>query len=441
MKVLELHIQNFRGFREQTFRFSDQFTVLIGDNGTGKTAILEALAVGVGSFLLGIDRMSSRTIQPDEIRRVKYHVEEGDAGWVEPQFPVSVSCAGVVSEREAEWSRSIEGEGGHTTTKDARQIVEIARDLQQMVRDGRQVLLPLIAYYGTGRLWLQKRKRSIQPMKPGSRSRGYAECLDPASNEGMFLRWCKQMEMGALQRKKPIPALDAVRAAIATCMDNWDSVYYDVLRDELVASLADGRILPFRMLSDGVRNMLGMAADIAHRAALLNPHLGKKAARETPGVVLIDEIDLHLHPKWQRRAVDDLRRAFPKIQFVATTHSPFIIQCLRAGELINMNDCSPSAYEGRSIEDIAEDVMGIEVPQRSERYREMMTAAEEYYRVLRQAESASPEEAERLKTRLDELAMPFSDDVAYHAFLKMEREAAGLGDDLGRPAPRQGGAL
>ena len=97
-------------------------------------------------------------------------------------------------------------------------------------------------------------------------------------------------------------------------------------------ALGDGRLTPFYHLSDGYRNTLAMAADIAVRAATLNPALSSLAMEETPGVVLIDEIDLHLHPKWQRQIVEDLRGAFPKIQFVATTHSPFIIQSLRAIE-------------------------------------------------------------------------------------------------------------
>jgi len=83
-------------------------------------------------------------------------------------------------------------------------------------------------------------------------------------------------------------------------------------------------------------------------------------------------------------------------------------------------------YENKSIEDITEYVMGVDIPQRSERYQKMMEAAEEYYRVLQEAQEANPEKIEQLKTKLDELIEPFSDDVAYHAFLRMERKAAGL---------------
>jgi predicted ATP-binding protein involved in virulence len=87
--------------------------------------------------------------------------------------------------------------------------------------------------------------------------------------------------------------------------------------------------------------------DIARRAAILNPHLGGDASSKTKGVILIDELDLHLHPKWQRRIIEDLRRVFPNVQFICTTHSPFLIQSLRSSEELIMLDGEPlSAYAG-----------------------------------------------------------------------------------------------
>ena len=242
--------------------------------------------------------------------------------------------------------------------------------------------------------------------------------------------WLKTQEATALQEKTADNVLIAVKRAIANCMENWGEVFYRFKENDLIATSADGsRVLPFRMLSDGERNMLAMVADIARRAAILNPHLEERVLAETPGIVLIDELDLHLHPRWQRRVVDNLRETFPKFQFIATTHSPFIIQALRPGELIDLNEREPAEYENQPIEDIAENVLGVEVPQRSKRYQEMMEVAEEYYRLLQQAPDASSAEKERLKKRLDELSAPFSDNVAYHAFLEMEREAAGLGEN------------
>ncbi len=146
--------------------------------------------------------------------------------------------------------------------------------------------------------------------------------------------------------------------------------------------------MPFNYLSDGFRSMVAMAADIAYRASLLNPHLGEDAAKETSGIVLIDEIDLHLHPKWQRRIVRELQSAFPDLQFIATTHSPFILQSLDPGEVVDLNSTTDmrdveswregiaapgpgNPFSNRSLEDIVEEVMGIPVPQRSYRYQQM----------------------------------------------------------------------
>jgi predicted ATP-binding protein involved in virulence len=177
--------------------------------------------------------------------------------------------------------------------------------------------------------------------------------------------------------------------------------------------------------------MLATAADIAHRASTLNPHLGAQAARETPGLVLIDEVDLHLHPRWQRRVVGDLLKAFPLVQFVATTHSPFIIQSLpnEVGvQLVNLDTADATDYANKSVEDIAEDVQGIDHVQRSQRYHDMMETAKQYYTLLKQGRATKSDDLQRLKNELDQLVAPFSNEPAYQAFLELERAAAGLGE-------------
>jgi predicted ATP-binding protein involved in virulence len=145
-------------------------------------------------------------------------------------------------------------------------------------------------------------------------------------------------------------------------------------------------------------------------------------AAEAEAVVLIDEIDLHLHPRWQREIRQKLRETFPKVQFIATTHSPFVIQSLRPGELINLGPEESEEYSDKSIEDISEKVMGVEMPQKSERYLDMMKAAEEYFTIL-QSPAGTPAEIEAAERRLNELSVPFSDDPAFQALLKLERIA------------------
>jgi predicted ATP-binding protein involved in virulence len=78
-------------------------------------------------------------------------------------------------------------------------------------------------------------------------------------------------------------------------------------------------------------------AEIAHRCIELNGFLGEKAVRMTPGLVMIDELDLYLHPRWQKHILEDLQRAFPLIQFIVSSHSPFIIQSVRSRNLITLD--------------------------------------------------------------------------------------------------------
>ncbi len=425
----ELTLHNFRSFKEKSFIFTGDVNLLIGRNGKGKTAILDALAIAVGPLLEALAPRSRRQLQGDDARRVSY--EKGGLLTIEPQLPAKIACRGLTSDDQFHWELALTepGPDAEATSQPSPKLSGFASFLARAVQKGYDATLPLISYYGTGRLWLQK-ATSVDPMKPGSRLRGYTGCLDPASDLGQVWGWFKQMELIQLQKGSEIGALTAAKRALASCLEGWDDVHYDVQLDELVARAQGGPTLPFRMLSDGVRNMLAMVADMAYRSAVLNPHLSADATEKTPGIVLIDELDLHLHPTWQGKVLESLRRTFPRVQFFATTHSPFIVQSLRPGELIDLDDDEPGEYYQRSIEDIAEDVMGVPVPQRSARWKEMMAEAREYYRLL-QEKSASPEDLARKKARLDALIEPFSDNPAYVAFLQMKREAAGLGGDEG----------
>ncbi len=423
----KLHLKNFRCFEEDAFSFSDGFTVFIGDNGSGKTAVLEAISIGIGSFFHGIDIKRAPAIELDQARVERYSL--GRTSTREPQYPVRIDCEAAWGARRLEWARTREGEELSALGQVSSEIGELAGQLQARVRKGMEVVLPVIAYYGPGRLWRAPEKRDLDPVKPGSRVKGYENCLNPASHVGGLIRWMKSQELYALQEGTPDTALSAVKQAIKNCVNDLRDIFYHVREDDIHVHFSDGRQVAFRMLSEGFRNMVAMTADIAWRAVVLNPQFEKEAALKTPGIVLIDEIDLHLHPKWQRRVVEDLRRAFPRMQFIATTHSPFIIQSLRPGELIDLKKSVSGEYANRSIEDILESVMGIELPQRGERYQQMYETAKQYYLLLREAKAANPRKKQKLKQKLDELTAPFSDNVAYHAFLEMKRIAAGVGDD------------
>ena len=127
----------------------------------------------------------------------------------------------------------------------------------------------------------------------------------------------------------------------------------------------DGSLQKFAMdeMSDGYKNTLSMIGDIAYRMAVLNPMLGDKVLEETTGVVVIDEIDLHLHPQWQQTIISDLNTIFPKIQFIVSSHAPAVINSV-AREQIRILDNGeiymPAAQTyGRDANSILREVMKV----------------------------------------------------------------------------------
>lgn len=427
MKIDRLRLANFKCFEDREFSFGSRFNLIIGDNATGKTTLLDGLSVGLGSIFLNFPSPATpRNIRRDEARLSFYR--HGDTWTAEPQFPVIVDCVGQVGDEPGEWHRELASEEGRTTRQDALWIQQTGARLADRIVQGEPDVLPVVSYYGTGRLWVQLRQREVKPLKPDTRFMGYLDCLNPASDVKRLLQWFKTQELSALQRGVPNSTLEAARRAILNCVPDAQHVEFDVSRDELMIRFED-RSLPFNYLSDGFRNMVAMTADIAVRCATLNPQLQAEAADLTPGVVLIDELDLHLHPRWQRRVVDDLLRTFPKIQFFGTTHSPFVIQSLppiEGVQLLNLDDPDADEFANKSVEDITEEVQGVDLPQRSKRFKDMMEAAEEYFSILGKAKEATPAERDELKKRLDALSMPYSDDPAYQALLKMQRTASNI---------------
>ncbi|MGL5694554.1 MAG: AAA family ATPase [Peptostreptococcaceae bacterium] len=433
MKINKIDIENFHGFENASFNLDDNFTLFVGENATGKTSILDALAVAIGGFILGIDGIDSRNILPNEVRRKQ--IEQGKIINLEKQYPVKISAIGFCDDKQIKWERSLNSEKGRTTRTNAKEIIDIAKSKNDMVKKDEECILPVFSYHGTGRLWARTVDTDEDSIfETGSRTLGYKRCLSPASNEKFLKKWLKKMTLVEIQEEIEIYQFRAVKRAIEDFISNVSldneiigksKVTYSINSDELMITLENGKRLPFNLLSDGYRNVIGMVADIAFRMAVLNPHLEKDAIKKTPGIVLIDEIDLHLHPQWQRKIVSDFKRVFPNIQFVATTHSPFIIQSLDKGELRNLDkqniEDKFSQYNSMSVEDITEDIMGVDMPQWSERKNKMYEASKKYFEALEKFKDADDKEVIKLKEEMDKLTKPFTDDIAFVAFLEHKR--------------------
>lgn len=425
MRIDHLRVRNFRCFAERTFQLSPSFNLLVGENASGKTAVLEALSVAMGSLFLGIRGVGERHLRREDARLQAFD-HRGELTF-DAAYPVEVDAGGEVAGERMSWKRTLATPTGRTTSIGAAAIKAAAARLDAGVRDGAPVTLPLAAYYGTGRLWLQPRDRSstraVRGKQELSRFEGYRDAIDPRCSPRDLTRWIERQDYAAYQERRESDLYRVVKRAIVAMVEHASDLRYDPRRRSVVLTFGDRDAQPFENLSDGQRNVLALTGDIAMRMARLNPHLGDAVLEETPGVVLIDEIDLHLHPTWQRHLVEDLRTLFPKVQFVATTHSPFIIQTMREGETIALDSRQPVPNPGKlGIEEIAEDLMGVENASTSPRYQEMHEAARRYLATVETAARAS-EPPEAYAERLAADVAPYADNPAFQAFLEMNRIA------------------
>lgn len=385
MKLKTLEIKNFRCFESLSIDLDEQLTVLVAENGAGKTAILDAVVIALSPFIRGLDTGTGKGFKPEDtrlgvaaklLRNGKYLMIQGvhRVSEMESQYPISLTASGIINEQFEQWSRELTGKKTQTTFGKARVLVDYAKTLQQQVRAGEPVTLPIIAYYGTGRLLKQGNTSRKSSTESRSRLYGYHDALNPNSNYKTFEKWFIEESFAELRldAKKSIDSinkikfdlikretefnrrinpylpkhllnneddnsLDAIpvcttklkyiRKAINQCLfiSGWNTLEYEFNRRELIVSNNKSRLfMPVSQLSDGVKAMLSLTADIAYRCVQLNPHLASPT-EETNGIVLIDEVDLHLHPKWQQTVLSDLQKAFPKIQFIVTTHSPQVL--------------------------------------------------------------------------------------------------------------------
>lgn len=372
MRIDRLHLENFRGFDAFDIELHPQCTLLVGVNGSGKTSVLDGLCVALGAWFLGFPDVAPRSIEAGEVRHVQIETEQYQID-LEPQYPVRVEARGVVAQREVTWARELRSARGRTTYGEAKALKALAEQHQAAVSAGEPASLPVLAYYGTGRLWMQKQASAMKEQGLTSRVLGYQDCLDPASNHKLFMAWMRRRtlirvqsavrEGGLAAFAKPDPAFEAISAAAAGCLDDVSDVFYDIRREDILITFDGDREVLFSHLSDGYRNLIALAADIAWRALRLNPHDAENMPEGIRGVVLIDEVALHLHPGWQREVLPSLRRTFPNVQFIVSTHSPQVLasvepECvrfLREGEAPR----TPGISRGLDSNTILRDLMGV----------------------------------------------------------------------------------
>lgn len=326
-----MSLTNFRRFSTLNIDFHPNMTVLVAPNGSGKSTILDAIAVAVSPFVAAFDFGKGRGIAKSDAR---YRRQEQVLS-SEQMFPVEITAS--FNEPVCGIKRSLTGINNKTTIKDASELSTYGDQLMQQVRDLDEVILPVVAYYGTGRLWQEHKNMERKSVLSVSRTMGYEDCLTTASNYKQLQQWFTKATYAELQQQQMADVyqgyslkeqLQSIQVAVETVLQpssGWRYFHYSLSHEELAMTHPEQGVLPVSLLSDGVRAMVSLVADLAWRCSKLNPQSGACASKETPGLVLIDEVDMFLHPAWQQKVLASLRDAFPKIQFIVTTHSPQVV--------------------------------------------------------------------------------------------------------------------
>ena len=382
MMLKEIRLVNFRGIADITLPFTRTTTAILGVNGVGKSAVLDALAIALSNMTERIagQAAKARNISPDDIKndaaysRIQVTADlgihastsqvaaDGNGSGEPAQQPVhtlttwAIARNRAAAEHPAERSSDLDQLNAHTRLFNSRML--LAETNNQPTH------LPLAVYYDVHRAVLDVPLRVKEKLKNTPRE-AYHDALGHGGTDFRgFFAWFRDREDAENERIRDEADyvdrdLQAVRAAVEGFTQFTDlrirrkpSLRMTVKKNETELNVLQ--------LSDGEKCLLALVGDLARRLSLLNTD--KDNPLDGEGVVLIDEIDLHLHPKWQRSVVASLERTFPNCQFIITTHSPQVVGelapkavlLLRDGKFLGHAERSLGLSSGEVLEELME---------------------------------------------------------------------------------------
>lgn len=371
MRLNSIVLKNYRCFPDLTVTFQPGFNVIAGVNGSGKTSILKGIREALigyasympiqGSILLPFTEPSSVRVQSN-VTAGRYRFEE--------KFPIDVAAEGNAFGRAVKWTMKKIDEASHVSWG-GNQPGQVWQSMQSAQEDTAPRTLPIIAFYPAYRNWqpAQPNEMAAATQRP-SRMDGYRFWWEAPADSAALQQWAisKSQERLQLLSERVVKWQDIVddelamvNVALAAAVDGASGIRYDFTQKSLLVEWQnDASPTEFRNLSDGQRAAISLVVDIARRMCLLNPHLGAEVTKKTPGVVLIDELDVHLHPKWQRLMTTGLQEAFPQVQFIAASHSPQVLGELKPEQIILLTQdgvAHPAVSYGLDASRVLEQIM------------------------------------------------------------------------------------
>ena len=444
MNLSNITIKNFRGFKYNFYNFDPQMNVILGDNTTGKTTLLHAVQIALGAFLQEMTFLPGgngyvRNFKPTD--QVKTYSESNKTFIPIPEKPsIQVNAEGISGKYDIQsgvlnmsslpvlWKRT----SNKNSKANAIQLMDFVEEMESIRRDADKVginsIFPLFLSFGASRLEKNYRSTEKTKQRETREAKAYKCALDEQVDFKSAFDWIYRYDKN-LSRGQEFPDTDkAFINAIRKAIPAVKQIAIDTKNSEFTAQVMMAKDehpywLTYDMMSAGFKAMINIVAEIAHRCIELNGFLGADAVEKTPGIVMIDEVDLYLHPHWQQHVLADLQDAFPMMQFIVTTHSPFIVQSVDSRNIISLDsNVMPISPSNRGIEEIAAAEMGMQDQQRSEKYIKKFNLASEYFQLVKEG-MAGKAETEQVKAKLDELEIEAGllNDPAYEAYLRLYR--------------------
>ena len=413
MRLKSLSVKNLRlyGNEEQNIEFDQDknITVLLGDNGSGKTSLLYGCSILFSQYTGSFPGTSRKNFTKDDIRNVS---NQRKADYM--HFGMTLSPNNV--EEDFTVDMYLKGNATRNTPESKlKAIKDYSLQIKTKLDDNKQVALPILAYYGTerGQIKPVERRRNFNDIFP--RWDIYKpDALESATDFKRFFIWFERNE--DIERREQILrkdfgfhsyVLDAVRRALKKLFSHLDKPRVETGPLRFVMDDISDPNNPIEQrierMSDGYRITVALVADIAARMAEANPSVecsGLDDPLQASGIVLIDEIDLHLHPTLQRNILRKLHDIFPNVQFIVSTHSPnVVIGALELVQIVKLEQgtidfrINSSEYEKYDISlMLLSDLFGVD----NVRTQEFKTLEEEEEKLL-DKENLSPDELGRLK--------------------------------------------
>lgn len=327
MKLKSVTLRNFKGIEELKLPFDEKTTILFGVNGVGKSTILRAIDLIYANIISRLTNSNKKLAQLDY----------DDISHGKSRATISVIFS-FEDGTEIQYNRSIDRAKARThKIKELKELTEKFEDsyLVKGHDDGKgnwieeedNKNMPVFVNYGVNRLVLDVPLR-VSNKEQFTKLSAFDKAIESTIDFRNLFKWFRNQEDIENQvrvRENPDykdKSLTAVKKAMLTMLDGFEDIHID--RKPLAMKVKkNGKYLKINQLSDGEKCTIALFGDLARRMALANPQMENPL--EGSGVVLIDELDLHMHPSWQRKVLRVLRETFPNIQFIITTHSPQIL--------------------------------------------------------------------------------------------------------------------